>query len=144
MGKRKKELGVAPDVQRGRRSIGVTLPKAGSRIPIGSRNDVPGSISIDISETGSLAEELIGENQAFEAMEERIGPEGNFLQEQKGQKDNNKSLLKWEAFQEHRQRHHELLAWNFPGKTGTDPIVSYESTTVPEAGRRSSLTGWLP
>ena len=88
----------------------MALPKTGSRIPIGSRDDIPGSISIDISETGSLTEELIGENQAFEAMEGWTGPEGYFLQEQKGQKDSNKSLLKREAFREHRQLHHKLLA----------------------------------
>ncbi len=97
----------------------MALPKTGSRIPIGSGDDIPGSVSIDIGEAGSLAEELLGKNQPFEAMEGCAGPERYFLQEQKGQKDSNKSLLKWEAFQEHHQLHHELLAWNLPGKANT-------------------------
>ena len=59
----------------------MALPKTGSRIPIGPGDDIPGSVSIDISEASSLADELLGKNQPFEAMEGCAGPEGYFLQE---------------------------------------------------------------
>ena len=71
----------------------MALPKTGSRIPIGSGDDIPGSVSIDISETGSLAEELIGENQAFEAVQNPVSRQPGACKEQESGKNNGNSGL---------------------------------------------------
>jgi len=124
---RKKELRIAPDVERNRRRVGVAFSKFRTSVPIGAGYDVLTSISIDISETRSLAEKLLGQNKPTEAVQGLIRPNRGLRQEEEeAQECRERSLQKRPSFFKNQKLHHEVLARKYPEKAAEESRVSHE------------------